>query len=319
MISHILWIVLGLFLLIFSADFLVKGASSVAKKFKISPLVIGLTIVAFGTSMPELIVNLLAATKGQPGLALGNIIGSNIANILLILGVSAAIRPIIVKKSTIWREIPFALLASGILLVICNDMFFDGMSDNLLSRTDALSLLVLFCIFLVYVVSLIKSDPSSVESEEITVYSGWLDFIFCVGGMTGLYLGGEFLVNHASILARNAGVSEAMIGLTIVAFGTSLPELITSITAAMKKQNDIAVGNVIGSNIFNVFWILGITGSISPLAFQSTQNIDLLVAFGATALLFFGVFLKPHTITRAYGIIGVLLYLSYMGFVVYRG
>ena len=156
MISHILWIVLGLFLLIFSADFLVKGASSVAKKFKISPLVIGLTIVAFGTSMPELIVNLLAATKGQPGLALGNIIGSNVANILLILGVSAAIRPIIVKKSTIWREIPFALLASGILLVICNDMFFDGMSSNLLSRTDALSLLVLFGIFLIYVVSLIK-------------------------------------------------------------------------------------------------------------------------------------------------------------------
>jgi len=319
MTTHILWIILGLVLLVFSADYLVKGASSIAKKLKISPLVIGLTIVAFGTSLPELIVNLLAATKGQPGLALGNIVGSNIANILLILGASAAIYPIAVKRSTIWREIPFALLASGILLVLCNDQILDGAVHNMLSRSDALVLLVIFGIFLIYIVSLMKSQSGENEAEEITVYSGWLDLLFCVGGITGLYFGGEFLVGHASALARNAGVSDAMIGLTIVAIGTSLPELVTSVTAAIRKQNDIAVGNVIGSNIFNVFWILGLTGSIAPLSFQTAQNADLWVAFGATVLLFFGVFMRPHKITRLYGILGVLLYIAYMGFVVARG
>jgi cation:H+ antiporter len=319
MTSHILWIILGLILLVFSADFLVKGASSVAKKLKISPLVIGLTIVAFGTSLPELIVNILAATKGQPGLALGNIIGSNIANILLILGASAAIYPIVVKRSTIWRDVPFALLASGILLILCNDHILDGTTANLLSRSDALVLLVLFGIFLIYVVSLMRNSPPPEDSEDIRTYSGWFDFLFCVGGITGLYLGGDFLVSHASALARNAGVSDAMIGLTIVSIGTSLPELVTSVTAAIRKQNDIAVGNVIGSNIFNVFWILGITGTISPLSFQTAQNADLWVAFGATCLLFLGVFMRPHKITRAYGVIGVLLYIGYMGFVVVRG
>jgi cation:H+ antiporter len=318
MIIHLLWIVLGLVILIFSADYLVKGASSIAKKGNIPPLVIGLTIVAFGTSMPELIVNLLASTKGQSGLAMGNIVGSNIANILLILGVSAAIYPMTVKRSTVWKEIPFAILASGILFILCNDFILDGAATNILSRSDGMVLICLFAIFLTYIVSLIKSDPAA-HTDEITTYSWWLDILFFFGGITGLYFGGEFLVSHASILARNAGVSDAMIGLTIVAIGTSLPELVTSITAAIRRQNDIAVGNVIGSNIFNVFWILGVTSIISPLPFQMAQNMDLLVALGATGLLFFRVALRPHRITRIYGILGVLFYIAYMGFVILRG
>lgn len=317
MLLPIILIVVSLGILIAGAEGLVRGASSIAKKAGISTLVIGLTIVAFGTSTPELVVNLMSAFKGSADIAVGNIVGSNIANILLILGISAIIYPLSVKKSTISKEIPFALLAMILVYIMGNDAFFDGSTFNTITRTDGFSLIAIFAIFMFYIFSIAKTEG---KEEPVKIFNWPISIGLTVLGLVLLCVGGKILVDNAIILARIAGLSESLIGLTIVAVGTSLPELATSVVAAIHHQDDIAVGNIVGSNIFNVFWILGLTGTILQMPFNPNTNIDVLVGVATTALLFLFMFIGTRKkINRWQGIVFVLLYITYTIYLVQRG
>lgn len=329
MFISILLIVIGLVILILGAEGLVRGASSIAAKFKISPLIIGLTVVSFGTSAPELTVNLVSALQGSTDLAVSNVIGSNIVNILLILGVCAIIVPLSVKSSTVWKEIPLALLGVFLVFVMINDQLFDGVAFNALTRTDGILLLSLMAIFMYYIFGMAKRDrkgkrldegaPAD-EAEDIKEYGTLTSIGFTLGGLVGLIVGGRWLVQGATDIATAAGLSEALIGLTVVAIGTSLPELATSVVAALKKQADIAIGNVVGSNIFNVFFVLAATSTILPLPVSGALSTDVLVAVGATLLLFIFMFVrKKHHLTRWEGIAFVLLYVVYTVYLVIRG
>lgn len=312
-------LILGFAILIKGADLLVDGASSIAKKLKISALVIGLTIVAFGTSAPELIVNVMASAKGNAEIAVGNIVGSNIANILLILGVAAIIFPLRVRKSTTWKEIPFAMLAVAVLFFIANDTLIDKIPSSVLTRIDALVLLSFFGIFMYYTIGMAK-EQSQEDSTKIKTLSVRISILFIILGLAGLVLGGKWVVDGAIHMAKTFGLSESFIGLTIVAVGTSLPEFATSAVAAYKKQSDIAVGNVVGSNIFNIFFILGVSGIISPIPFSAAMNMDILVCVIATLLLFLSVFVgNRHQIDRWQGVLFFLFYAGYIGYLIMRG
>lgn len=306
-------IAIGITILIMGAEALVKGASAVASRFDISPLVIGLTIVAFGTSMPELTVNLYAAATGATDIAIGNVVGSNIANILLVLGAAAMVTRLSVKSSTVRWEIPLALLASLLVFTMGHDILLDGGAADVLTRTDGLALLGFFVIFLFYVVALVRAEPGSVEAEVAPALPVWKSALYILAGLTGLVIGGRVLVDQAVVLAELAGLSEAVIGLTVVAVGTSLPELATSVVAAMRKQVDIAVGNVVGSNIFNIFWILGVTATIAPLPVPASFTTDALMVVGATLLLFGALFVgtKGH-LDRWQGALMILVYVGYV-------
>lgn len=321
MIIAIVLLAIGLIILIFGAEYLVRGSASLAKKWGISSLVIGLTVVSFGTSMPELIVNMFSTLQGSADMAIGNVVGSNISNILLILGVSAIIYPLRVKNSTIWKEIPFALLAMILIYIMGNDVFFDKSNFNTLSRTDGLSLIAFFIIFMFYIFGMLKKGGEvDSGSDAIKIYSWRTSFIFTLIGLISLFFGGKLLVDNAVILARLAGLSEALIGLTIVAVGTSLPELATSVIAALHKQDDIAVGNIVGSNIFNVFWILGLTATALQIPFNQSINIDVLVGILASLLLFIFMFISTkHKIDRWQGIVFVSIYLFYIVYLINRG
>ncbi|MDQ5885957.1 MAG: calcium/sodium antiporter [Patescibacteria group bacterium] len=323
MIVSIILLIAGLALLVAGAEGLVRGASSLAVRLRIPALVIGLTIVSFGTSAPELTVNLASAFNSSPDLAIGNVVGSNIANILLILGICAFIRPLTVKSSTVWKEIPLALLGVVLLFVIGNDVLIDGVSYNVISRSDGIVLLSLMAIFMYYIVSMARSDKKEVENEgeeSITQYGVLMSILLISGGLIGLVLGGNVLVTEAVDIAKSAGLSEAFIGLTIVGVGTSLPELATSVVATRKKQDDIAVGNIVGSNIFNVFFILGLTAVITKLPFNAAASTDVLVAVGATALLFVFMFVfRKHKLTRLEGGVFLAVYLGYIVYLVNRG
>ncbi|PJA47202.1 sodium:proton exchanger [Candidatus Uhrbacteria bacterium CG_4_9_14_3_um_filter_36_7] len=311
------FLLIGLLVLIIGAELLIKGSASLARRLGVTPLVIGLTIVAFGTSSPELIVNLFAAFKGSTEMAIGNIVGSNISNVFLILGISAIIYPLSVKGTTVWREIPFALLAMLLLYLIGNDALFDSLPFNLISRTDGFSLLAFFIIFLFYVFGVAKNKG---EAEKITTYSHFLSSLFVLFGIIFLFIGGSFLVDNAVKIAQILGLSETFMGLTILAVGTSLPELVTSIIASIHKEHEIAIGNIIGSSIFNIFWILGVTAIISPLPVDPKINIDMFVGIIAMFLLFIYMFIgKKHVLDRWQGILFILLYLGYLGFIFYRG
>ncbi|HOX60619.1 MAG TPA: calcium/sodium antiporter [Candidatus Magasanikbacteria bacterium] len=318
MFISIVIILVSLAVLIFGAEILVRGSASIAKKAGISALVVGLTVVAFGTSAPELVVNIVSAIKKVPDIAIGNVVGSNIANILLILGISAIIYPLSIKKSTVWKEIPFALLAMVLVFTMGNDSLFDGVAFNAIARTDGFSLIALFIVFMYYTFGIAKSDNG--KGEEIKTYSWGLSIIFTIGGLILLGVGGKFFVDNAVILARLAGLSEALIGLTIVAVGTSLPELATSLVAAYHHHDDIAVGNIVGSNIFNVFWILGLTGTIIQLPFSPVINIDVLVGVFTTLVLFIFMFLgSRHKLDRWQGVLFVCMYIAYTIFLINRG
>lgn len=310
MIAAIFLIIAGFALLIGGADLLVRGASSLAIRMQVPEIVIGLTVVAFGTSTPELVVNLVSALKGSTGIAFGNVIGSNIFNILGILGISALIWPLDVKKATTWNEIPFALLTSFVLLILANDNWFLSGAQNLLTRGDGLILLGFFAIFLVYTHKLSKQGSDSESSSKLYPLLPSLGFI--IAGLAGLVIGGNMVVGSAVKLARLIGLSEAVIGLTIVAIGTSLPELSTSIVAALKKKPDIAVGNVIGSNIFNLLFIMGITTQIDSLPYEAAFNPGQYLMIGATILLFIMMFNpRRHRLDRWEGGILVAIYLGY--------
>lgn len=287
MLIPILWLTLGLILLIKGADWLVNGASSLAKKYNVSDLAIGLTIVAFGTSAPELVVNVMGSINGYHEMVFANVIGSNNFNLLVILGISGLITPLVVQSSTVWKEIPLSFFAAVLLFVLAND--FWSPDSYTLSRIDGFILLALFAGFLFYVYKQLSTDPAEVTSPEKN-YSQLKIWSFIVLGLTGLVFGGRLVVNNAIEIATILGVSEKIIGLTIVAAGTSLPELATSIVAAMRKNVDIAVGNIVGSNIFNIFLILAVSALVNPVHFNPSFNSELYLLIAGTLLLFVGMF-----------------------------
>jgi len=308
----------GFYLLIKGADILVEGASSLAKRLKVSDLVIGLTIVAFGTSAPELAVNISASYKGQTGIAISNVLGSNIANILLILGVSSIIRNVTVKENTVWKEIPFSLLAAIIVFLQANDVFFGAGTKNQISRNDGLEMLAFFIIFLYYIFSIAKEENIFEDEIPKLQLSLGKSIIYIIIGLILLPLGSDWVVNGAVRVAKFFGISEAYIGLTIVAIGTSLPEMATSIVAAYKKNSDISIGNVVGSNIFNVFLILGTSSVIRPLEFSTKNNVDVVMTVLASLILFFSLFVgKKHEVERSQGILFLLIYIIYLIFRAY--
>jgi len=315
MIGIITYVVLliGFVFLIKGADLLVEGASSVAKRLGISALVIGLTIVAFGTSAPELIVNIFASIQGNTDIAIGNILGSNIANILLILGISAVIYPLAVKKGTVWKEIPLSLLAVVVVALMANDKFIDGGVFSGLTRIDGFILISFFIIFLYYTFGISKVQSEDKVENVIKQSSLPISLFKIIAGLIGLTLGGKWIVDSAVTIASNFGVSQALIGLTIVAVGTSLPELATSAVAAFKKDTDIAIGNVVGSNIFNIFWILGASAIISPLPFSAILIRDVIMTLVATFALFMFMFIgKKQILERWQGACFILAYVIYI-------
>lgn len=313
---HYLLLIVGFVLLVLGADYLVKGASSVAKRMKVPDLIIGLTIVAFGTSTPELAVNIMASLKDAPGMAIGNVVGSNIFNLLGILGITAMLRPINLKTSLLKFEIPFAIIAALSVIFVAGDYFIDG-TPGVISKSDGMILLLFFAIFMYYIFITAKKEQL-IEEDEIgksKIYSNWLSIIFILGGLAVLVFGGDLIVKHASEIARGWGMSETVIGFTIVAVGTSLPELATSLMAAYKGNSDIAIGNVVGSCIFNVFFILGVSAAIKPLPFEAANITDTMIAAGATALvLFFGFKGRGQKIDK---VEGVFLFVPYVIYVVY--
>ena len=313
--SFVLFIV-GLILLVIGSNWLVDGASSLARRFNISDLVIGLTIVAFGTSSPELVVNLVASFNGNTDIAIGNVVGSNIFNILLILGISAMITPVVVKSTTTWKEIPFSILAVFVMALMANDILLDGDPKSGISRIDGMVLLCFFLIFLAYTFALAKHKNHTPETNEKTI-SLRKSIVFIILGLLGLFFGGKFLVDGAIDIARIFGLSEQVIGLTVVAAGTSMPELFTSVIAAIKKNSDIAIGNVVGSNIFNIFLILGLSASIRPIPYDMKSNLDLLVLFISSLLMFLFLFIgKGRRINRIQGAFFLLAFLAYTSYLV---
>lgn len=297
---------------------LVEWASSVAKKFNISDLVIWLTIVAFGTSTPELIVNIMASVKWSAGIAIWNVLGSNIANILLILWAAAIVYPISVKKDTTFKEIPFSLLAVLAVGLLANDFLIDWAISSGITRIDWLILICFFIIFMYYVFSIAKKESDLPEEITVKKMSGWKSVLFIVIWLVWLTLWWQWIVDGAIQIAKIFWMSETVIWLTIVAIGTSLPELATSIMAAMKKKSDIAIWNVVWSNIFNIFWILGLSAVISPLPFQLSLNRDIMMTMIATVLLFVFILVwrKKSAIDRKEWIMMLAIYVVYVGLLV---
>jgi cation:H+ antiporter len=313
MILSFILIIVGFVALIYGANWLVNGASSLAKKYGVSDLVIGLTIVAFGTSAPELVVNSVASADGLSDIVMGNIIGSNNFNLFIILGIAALIFPIAVQKSTITKEIPISLLAALVILALANN-FLMG-SDLEISRWDASFMLLLFAGFLYYIFKQMKTEPQ--EEGSFMPKSGSAIFGLIIFGFAGLIVGGKLVVDNAIDVATDLGVSQKIIGLTIIAAGTSLPELVTSVVAAMKKNSDIAIGNVIGSNIFNVLLVVPISALIRPIAFNTNFNQDIWILIGGTVFIIAALALgKAKKITRWHGLLLLSFYLIYTGYLV---
>ncbi len=316
-----IYLIGGIFVIIISANWLVDGASSLARKFGISDIVVGLTIVAFGTSAPELTVNIFSALKGSTDIAIGNVLGSNISNILLILGITCIVNPVEILTNTKWKEIPLSLLAVIVIGIMSNDLFIDNSSSgNLISRADGLILLCFMAIFMVYTFEMAKRQSKDFPVDKIStgnakVFPVWKALLFISLGITGLFLGGKYLVEGAVSIAKILGMSEKVIGLTIIAIGTSLPELATSVVAAYKKNADIAVGNIVGSNIFNIFFVLGTTSVIRPLPFDVSINFDIMVAIIASLLLFLTtITFKAKRIDRIEGVFFLVIYTSYIAY-----
>lgn len=316
-----LLVIAGFAFLIKGADWLIDGATAIAKRFKVSDLVVGLTIIAFGTSAPEMFINILSSFQGSTDIAIGNVLGSNIANILLILGITALVYPLRVKHDIIWKDIPLSLLAVLIVGILVNDALIDQTGDSILSRIDGLILLSFFVIFLIHVRTVAKSSKA-----ELLQYTGkprfglWPAIGLTTLGVVGLAVGGRFAVDGAIDLASQWGVSQALIGLTIVAIGTSLPELVTSVVAATKRKSDIAVGNIVGSNIMNIFWVLGLSSIIYPIPFSYTNNFDIVILTMASVLLFVWMLTgRKNVLEKWQGGVFVFLYLVYLVALIIRG
>ncbi len=308
----ILLLIAGIAVVMVGANLLVEGASSIAKKFQVSDLVIGLTVVALGTSTPELTVSIYSALNGESDLALGNVVGSNIFNVLVIAGIAALIYPINVQSNTVWKEIPFSFLAALVVLVMAADHFLDGSSVSVISRSDGLVLLGFFLIFLYYTFLSAKQGQPDELNNTVKTYSIGMSVLLILGGLVLLVIGGRLLVDNAVKIAEWLGMSKSVIGLTIVAAGTSVPELATSAVAAYKKNSDIAIGNVVGSNIFNSFLILGTSATVTPLGLGNITMTDLIICAGVSLFLF----IHSYDL-RISRIEGAVLLAGYIGYVIY--
>lgn len=309
-------VIVGFVLLIKGADYLVNGASSLAKRFNVSDIAIGLTVVAMGTSAPELVVNIISGSREVEGvgneLVFGNIIGSNIFNIFLILGISSIIYPLTVERNALWKEVPYSLLATFVFFVLVNDaLFFNGESNGL-DVKDGIILLVMFVLFLVYIFMNIRRNPEA-EVDDIELHSNLKTTMMIAFGIAGLVFGGEMIVSNATTIAESFGVSDKMIGLTILAAGTSLPELATSAVAAFHKKSDLAVGNIVGSNIFNLLLVLGATSLIhAPLVYNPSLNTDLYIIMIGTFMLFIFMFtFNKFKLDRSEGVVYLIGFLGY--------
>ncbi|MDR1951183.1 MAG: calcium/sodium antiporter [Bacteroidales bacterium] len=329
----VLLIIIGLIILVKGADIFVDGSSQIAKKLNVSERIIGLTLVAFGTSFPELSISVIAALEGSDGLAIGNVVGSNIFNICFILGVVALIRPVVVSKSMIKKDMPMNILVSLVLFILLFDSFFTGkFGSSGLTRSDGLIFLLFFVVFLYYTFYSHINGSSKIESVDDCIaeaghatplqtpkkYNLWKNIAMIVLGLGGVLLGGDFVVRGSVSLAQTFGFSDTLIGLTIVSMGTSLPELITSIVAIKKGKDDIAVGNIVGSGIFNVLFIFGVASVISPLTLSVNIFVDVIVLIAASVLLFL-VSRNNGKITKIEGLILLTMYVGYFVFIVLRG
>ena len=319
MIIYIILLIIGFVVLIKGADIFVDGASSIAGNFKVSKMLIGLTIVAFGASAPEFAVSVKSLLNGSGDMVLGNVIGSNILNILLILGMSAMFHPLSVKDSTVKKELPITLLITTIFAVLLSDKLFDDINTkvNVFTRSDGIIILLFFLVFVYY---LIKMARNKIEVDQEEKYMSLKKaIIFTIIGIVSIVLGSNLVVDNAAAIAKTIGVSEKLIALTIIALGTSLPELVTSITATRKGEYDIAIGNVVGSNIFNIGIVLGIPIAIFGGINQITINyIDLIVMI-ASALLVFIFSLKDRKISKSEGFVFLAIFVIYYSYVIYKG
>lgn len=315
--------ILGFVFLIKGADFLVDGSSGIARRYHLPEMVIGLTIVSLGTSMPELVVNLIASFNGNSELAIGNVLGSSTSNVLLILGIAAIVKPLPIKRNTYFTEIPMSLVAVFMLGFLANANLFNDFIGLYLSRIDGIVMLLFFGLFMGYIYVISKERPDQlVQEEEVHEESKpiWKYLGLVTLGVLGLFLGGKWIVDGAIHIAKIFGLSETLIGLTLVAVGTSLPELVTSVVAAKKNKADMAVGNVMGSNIFNVLWILGLSATIRPLPFAVASNSDILMVIISSTLLIFAVINgKDRKISRFEGVLFVIIYAGYLYYLVKRG
>lgn len=312
-------LIIGFVLLIKGADYFVEGASNIAVKLNVSPLLVGLTIVALGTSSPEATVAILAALEGSPGVVLGNVIGSNIVNITVVIGLTALIAPLTVQSETVRKEIPFAMLAAIVLMILMADVALQGAGANIINRGDGIIILLFFSVFLYYVFEMARKNRSStVEKVDADTGESWLkNILFTIGGLIAIIIGGEMVVSSATEIALSLGMSEALVGLTIVAIGTSLPEIMTSVTAALKGKGDMAIGNVVGSNIFNIFFVTGTASTVAPIAAESKLFFDGWVMVGLTVLLL--IFSRTHfKIGRREGAVLLLAYLAYLVYIIIR-
>jgi cation:H+ antiporter len=306
----------GFVLLIVGAEVLVRGSASLARRLAMAEIAIGLTVVAFGTSTPEMVVNIFASAGGRNEIVFGNAIGSNIFNLLLILGVSGLIYPVAVQRSTVWKEIPFSLLATLVLLLLVNDIWEAGGSADVLSRNDGLILLLLFTIFITYTFGLTAVESS--DKFSVKVYSWGRSLALIAGGLALLAAGGRLCVSGGVSLARQSDLSEKFIASTIMAAGTSLPELATSAVAAYRRHSDIAVGNIVGSNVFNILAILGVSAVIRPAPYPAAFNVDMSILIAATLLLFVVMFTgRRHTLDRWEAGLMLLGYVGYVGYLMY--
>ena len=314
MILNILLLIIGLALVVGGANFLTDGAASIAKRFRLSDLVIGLTVLAFGTSAPELTVSLMASLKGIADIAIGNVIGSNIFNILAIVGITALIMPLTMSNSTIRIEIPLTILSSAVLFFMANDRLFDMAGENVITRTEGFVLLAFFLIFLFYTFNMSKGEESPGQVRQFALP---LSIIMVIGGLVALVFGGDLFVDNAAMLAGRMGVSESVVAITIVAGGTSLPELVTTLVAAIKKRPGMAIGNIVGSNLFNILLILGVSSSISPIRIQGITVVDYGIFILSAILLYvFGLFFGDKTIKRFEGSILLSLFICYTVYLV---
>lgn len=314
MLLAILLIIIGFVLLIVGADLLVDGASGIAKKFHIPEIIIGLTIVSIGTSMPELFVSITSALEGHSDMAIGNVIGSNLSNLLLILGLSTMIKPVVFQKETRLYEIPMCLASTLILMLFCN-------TNAKISIGESAVLLVLFCMFILYTIFMAKKESQKniveIDVKEEKKNSTLKDIVFIILGIVGLKIGGDLAVDNAVVVANYFNLSEKLISLTILAIGTSLPELVTSVTAAVKGNSDIAIGNIIGSNIFNILLIIGVSSMIHPITYNLSYNFDISILVISTIILAIFPFIPPKDkMSRANGVIYFLMYLMYLGFLI---
>ncbi|MFC0471484.1 calcium/sodium antiporter [Halalkalibacter kiskunsagensis] len=315
-----LLLLVGFALLIKGADYFIDGSSNIASLFRIPPLIVGLTIVAFGTGAPEATVSIIAALEGSADVTIGNIVGSNILNISLVVGITAFIFPLKVERPTIKKEIPFAFLSTIALLVLISDRLLGITNENLITRSDGIIFLLFFSIFLYYVIEAARNsrEASTVKEVDIEQTGSWgKNILITVAGLAAIIFGGYLVVENSTEIAYRFGMSETLVGLTIVAIGSSLPELITSITAAMKKQSEIALGNIVGSSIFNILFVLGVASIISPLPVNDKLFFDIIVLLILTVFLF--IFSRTqYKVGKYEGMALTILYLVYLIYIIMR-